>query len=83
MSRGGGGGEINMLYLNDKTFDLAYFLFFIFLLFKIYSCAMQEGRKEILYLTMHSTQDSTYHSLCYTSCGALAGMSAMQSVKGF
>ena len=51
-----------------------------------------EGRKEMFYLTTHSThfysfrlaamvllyepshrQDSTYHSLCYTSHSALAG----------
>ena len=68
----------------------------------------KEGRKEVFYLTMHSTQfsygymasdiwyrtmdysfrfvarvllyasshrqDNTYHSLCYTSCGTMAGM---------
>ena len=28
--------------------------------------------RDLLYAPSHS-QDSTYHNLCYTSCGALAG----------
>ena len=27
----------------------------------------------------HPTKDSTYHSLCYTSCGAVAGTRVMSS----
>ena len=33
-----------------------------------------------LYAPSHR-QDSTYHSLCYTSCGALAGTSVVFSVS--
>ena len=37
---------------------------------------MKERRKEMFYLMTHSQQrqDNTYHGICYTSCGALAGM---------
>ena len=92
------------------TWVVCLFVCFVF----VFSSYFKEGRKEMFYLTTHSThfiygymasdhsdskwgnlcrhigysfrlaarvllyasshrQDNTYHSLCYTSCGALAG----------
>ena len=36
-------------------------------------CSFRLAARVLLYVPSHR-QDSTYHGLCYTSCGALAGM---------
>ena len=44
-----------------------------YLMLSIHSYSFRLSAKDLLYTSSHR-QNNTYHSLCYTSCGVLAGM---------